>query len=290
MNLPLVLRQARKAVAKQDYGEAAVLYTSMMSHEDMADNFDIKVRHAFCVEKTGHINQAIKLYEGIVKLYREAGEERAAEDVERIIDGLVDKVNEKEARKKAEARDAAAAKAKAEREAAKKAEAERIAVETAAAEKARIAKEEIDKLRLEKALVAEAEAEKARIAEVERERLRIEEEENARLQELLIKKEKAEKVRAKRHNVKTFTEQEQTSTVEIEVFDPEELAQNGQIPMLEMLDAGKAETKQDGTEEFTEKKQASVVELELVSLEEAGVSDSDEGLFHGIDTVQIEAH
>ncbi len=189
IDIPLMLRKARTAVFNKEYDEAAVLYTTVMAQKEMAANFDVKVRHAFCVEKTGHVNQAIKLYQGIVKHYREVGEDSAAEGVEYTIAEL-----EKKLKEEAEAKAAAAAAAKA-------------AAEKEAAEKARLAQAHIDKLRAEKAAAEKAAAAKAAAEIAEQERLRLEQareeharEEAARREEILRKKSEAEKARAKRAN------------------------------------------------------------------------------------------
>jgi len=169
ISIPKTLREARKAVSAQNYVEAAMLYTSLMAQDEMADNFDIQIRHAFCVEKAGNKTQAITLYNGILIKYREIGEFGAANSVEKSIKELEHALKEERA----------AAKAEAERIELEKENA-RIEAEKAKAEKARIAKAEIERIKAEKEkarIEAEkAKAEKARIAKAEIERLRQEKE------------------------------------------------------------------------------------------------------------------
>lgn len=198
MNLPSMMRKARHALSVQDYGEAAILYTALMGHEDMADNLDIRVRHALCVEKTGHTKQAMKLYQGIVEYYREAHEIGAAANVEQMIASLEAEMKEKQAVLKA------------------KEEAERITLEKKriklAEEKAQLevakAKAEAEKAQLE-VEKARAEAAKTKAAKLEIERLRIERakeealvekrrEEKARQERIRREKAKAEEARAER--------------------------------------------------------------------------------------------
>jgi len=190
MNLPVMMRKARHALSVQDYEEAAILYTTLMAHEDMADNLDIRVRHALCVEKTGHTKQAMKLYQGIMEYYREANEIGAAASVEQMIASLEAEMKEKQAALKAKEEKRiilekkriklAEEKAKAEK---KKAQAEKYQLEVeksrAEAAKTKAAKLEIERLRAEKAkeeaLVEKIRAEKARQERIRREKAKAEE-------------------------------------------------------------------------------------------------------------------
>jgi membrane protein involved in colicin uptake len=174
LSVPVMLRNARKAISARNYGEAALLYTRLMAREEMADNFDIRVRHAYCVDKTGHTNQAITLYKGIAEHYRSVGEDGAAKNIEQTIEELETSVKEKLA--------------------AARAEAERVK-----AEKAKIAQAEIERLRREKEreeqLRVEREIEALIRAEEERkEALRLEKERQEKeAQELIIQEQKARK-------------------------------------------------------------------------------------------------
>ncbi|MDQ6954664.1 MAG: hypothetical protein Q9M20_04400 [Mariprofundaceae bacterium] len=247
VNLPLMMRQARSAIFAHNYEEAAILYATLIAHEEMADNFDIKVRHAFCIEKTGHTKQAIKLYQGIAGLYKEAGEPGAAASVEQTIAMLVDDIEKKYAAAKAEEERVKAEKSRA-KEAAKKAKlAEAKARAKEAAKKARLqaeeasAKEAAEKARLQAEEARAKEEAKARLAaesflkaQAEIEKLRAEKaKEEARLEKnieeeiwaekLRAKKAQAEKARAERALAKKvkqvgLTESQFTATVKMETL------------------------------------------------------------------------
>ncbi len=201
LNIPQTMRNARKAVTAGDYEKAALLYTSLMACDDITDHFDIQIRHAWCVEKTGHVRQAIALYQGIVQQYHAIGEHSAAASVEQTIKTLEDKLQaEREAAKAATAEEAARLKA-AEEEAAKIRE-----------EKARQAREEIERLRREKEREAQQrreqqlQLERERAEQQRREQARLEQERRERIlaeerafqEQLKLKKEAALKARAER--------------------------------------------------------------------------------------------
>ncbi len=91
MSLPSLLRQARSAVSDKKYNEAEALYAAIMQYDEMKDNLDIKMRHAFCAEKSGNIEVALNYYQQIVVTYHEQGELAAAEILEKNIAALYDK-------------------------------------------------------------------------------------------------------------------------------------------------------------------------------------------------------
>ncbi|MDQ6979823.1 MAG: hypothetical protein Q9M09_06530, partial [Mariprofundaceae bacterium] len=150
MSVPVALRKARKAVSAGEYEEAALVYTVLMARDDIGDLFDIRIRHAYCVEKTGHANQAVALYKGIGKLYREAGETGAAESIDKTVESLEKRIRDEQAEARAEVErvKAEAEKIKAQKIREAKAEAERIQAEAERikAEKVRKAKAEIERL------------------------------------------------------------------------------------------------------------------------------------------------
>jgi len=78
MNVPVMLRQARKAVAQENFVEAERLYALVLQDEAMQDMIDIQIRHAFCLEKTENIIDAIAVYQQVVYTYQEKGEVGAA--------------------------------------------------------------------------------------------------------------------------------------------------------------------------------------------------------------------
>lgn len=148
MDIPLMRRKARKAVSAGDYEAAALLYTQLMGHEDMAGDIDIKARHAFCVEKAGHSNQAIKLYREISAYYEGVGETGARESIDKMVALLENEVKEKRAKTqyiKAEQDKARIAEEKAKLEAIEK---EKARIER---EKCKALQDEIDQIRARKA-------------------------------------------------------------------------------------------------------------------------------------------
>lgn len=77
-DIPTILRQARQAVMVKQYATAESLYATALTHEDIKDNLDIKVRYAFCVEKSSSPSRAIPLYQDIHRFYMANGEQYAA--------------------------------------------------------------------------------------------------------------------------------------------------------------------------------------------------------------------
>lgn len=195
MSIPVMMREARKAITAENYENAALLYTELMAREEMADNFDIRVRHAYCIERNGHINQAIALYKGIVEHYRETGETGAADSVEVTIQELENRMKEERAAAKAEAERIAAEKAmKAQ------AEIERIRQQKEREEKLRQQQEHEEKIRLQKEREEQLRLEKERKEQEAREKVL--QEEQARRELLEKKKAEAEKARAERLQTK----------------------------------------------------------------------------------------
>ena len=86
--LPKLLRLARKAVSRDEYHEAEKLYASIMKFPEMADDLDIRLRYAYCTEKTENLEQAIETYSEVVAIYHQSGEEGAATALEKVIEGL----------------------------------------------------------------------------------------------------------------------------------------------------------------------------------------------------------
>jgi len=78
MNIPVMLRQARKAVAQENFVEAEQLYALVLQDEEMQDMIDIKIRHAFCLEKIEKTTEAIVVYQDVVRIYQAQDEVGAA--------------------------------------------------------------------------------------------------------------------------------------------------------------------------------------------------------------------
>lgn len=78
MNIPVMLRQARKAVAQENFVEAERLYALVLQDESMQDMIDIKIRYAFCLEKMEKTTEAITIYQDVVRIYQAQDEVGAA--------------------------------------------------------------------------------------------------------------------------------------------------------------------------------------------------------------------
>ncbi|MFC1536202.1 cyclic nucleotide-binding domain-containing protein [Pseudomonadota bacterium] len=94
-SLPKLLREVRKAVANENYAEAEALYLKVMEFPDMADDLDIRVRYAYCTEKNGNFDQAIDAYCEVLNIYRDNGEKSAAASIEKILEELRSRPEEK---------------------------------------------------------------------------------------------------------------------------------------------------------------------------------------------------
>ncbi|MDX8387878.1 MAG: hypothetical protein R8M46_05000 [Ghiorsea sp.] len=77
-NIHMLMRKARIAVSREDFEEAERNYALVLLHPEMMEQFDVKMRHAFCIEKTGDISRAVTLYQEIIELYQQKGEAGAA--------------------------------------------------------------------------------------------------------------------------------------------------------------------------------------------------------------------
>lgn len=86
--LPSLLRQARVAVANHAYKDAESLYALILKQTEMKDHLDLNIRHAFCAEKIGETELALKSYQAIVVFYHELGEVEQAEQLEQRIAAL----------------------------------------------------------------------------------------------------------------------------------------------------------------------------------------------------------
>ena len=78
MNIPVTLRQARKAVAQENFVEAERLYALVLQDEGMQGMIDIKIRYAFCLEKIEKTTEAIAVYQDVVGIYQSQEEVGAA--------------------------------------------------------------------------------------------------------------------------------------------------------------------------------------------------------------------
>lgn len=97
-DIPLskLLRQARKAASNEAYHEAGELYASIIKLPEMADDLDIRLRYAYCAEKTENLQQAIETYNEVIVIYHQSGEAGAAAALEQTVEGLKNGLGEKE--------------------------------------------------------------------------------------------------------------------------------------------------------------------------------------------------
>lgn len=240
MAIPLMRRKARKAISAGDYETAALLYTQLMGYEDMADDIDIKARHAFCVEKVGHTNQAIKLYREISAYYEGVGETSARESIDKMVALLENEVKEKRAKTqyiKAEQDKVRIAEKKAKLEALAK---EKARIER---EKCKAIQDEIDKIRARK-----AEEERIHLDKIQQEQLL---EEKARKESLRKAKIVAERARQERYKGKNsqVTEHELTLPPELEGVEWIDMDDEG-IFVLDLSDTEVAKQEKENFEDM----------------------------------------
>lgn len=82
MTLPKLMREARKAISKEEYLEAEKLYEEILAFPEMADDIDIRIRYASCAEKNGNFEIASSAYDHVLESYRQSGDEAAAQALE----------------------------------------------------------------------------------------------------------------------------------------------------------------------------------------------------------------
>lgn len=83
-----LLRQARKAAFAEDYAKAKELYAEILASPDKADDLDLRIRYAWCLQHLGDLDECLAIYREVVDLYRQQGEAGAAESLERTIRDL----------------------------------------------------------------------------------------------------------------------------------------------------------------------------------------------------------
>ena len=49
---PVLMRQARAAVARQDFVQAGQMYADILENPEMANQINIHIQYAICIEKT----------------------------------------------------------------------------------------------------------------------------------------------------------------------------------------------------------------------------------------------
>lgn len=84
-SIPVLLRQARKAAFAEDFAKAKELYAEILANPEKADDLDLLIRYAWCLQQLGEREECLGIYHRVVATYREQGETGAAEALERTI-------------------------------------------------------------------------------------------------------------------------------------------------------------------------------------------------------------
>ena len=71
---PLLMRKAKAAVARQDFVQAGQMYAQILEQPEMANQINIQMQYAICIEKTGQLSQSIDQCEQRIHECEETGE------------------------------------------------------------------------------------------------------------------------------------------------------------------------------------------------------------------------
>ena len=71
---PVLMRKARAAVARQDFVQAGEMYAHILEKPEMANQINIHMQYAICIEKTGQLIQSIDQCEQRIHECEETGE------------------------------------------------------------------------------------------------------------------------------------------------------------------------------------------------------------------------
>ncbi len=71
---PLLMRKAKAAVARQDFAQAGLMYAQILEQPEMANQINVHMQYAMCIEKTGQLNQSIDQCEQRIHECEETGE------------------------------------------------------------------------------------------------------------------------------------------------------------------------------------------------------------------------
>ena len=74
-----LLRNARKAAFREEYEKARDFYTQALALPENAGNLDILLRYAWCAQKCGDADEAVRVYQQVMQQYRDMGETAAAD-------------------------------------------------------------------------------------------------------------------------------------------------------------------------------------------------------------------
>lgn len=71
---PVLIRKARAAVARQDFVQAGEMYAHILERPEMANQVNIHMQYAICIEKTGQLTESIDQCEQRIHECEETGE------------------------------------------------------------------------------------------------------------------------------------------------------------------------------------------------------------------------
>ena len=71
---PVLMRQAGAAVARQDFVQAGQMYAHILENPEMANQINIHIQYAICIEKTGQLTESIDQCEQRIHECEETGE------------------------------------------------------------------------------------------------------------------------------------------------------------------------------------------------------------------------
>ena len=71
---PLLMRKAKAAAARQDFAQAGQMYAQILEQPEMADQINVHMQYAICIEKTGQLSQSIDQCEQRIHECEETGE------------------------------------------------------------------------------------------------------------------------------------------------------------------------------------------------------------------------
>jgi len=71
---PLLMRKAKAAAARQDFAQAGQMFAQILEQPEMANQINIHMQYAICIEKTGQLSQSIDQCEQRIHECEETGE------------------------------------------------------------------------------------------------------------------------------------------------------------------------------------------------------------------------
>jgi hypothetical protein len=71
---PLLMRKAKAAAARQDFAQAGQMFAQILEQPEMANQINVHMQYAICIEKTGQLSQSIDQCEQRIHECEETGE------------------------------------------------------------------------------------------------------------------------------------------------------------------------------------------------------------------------